>query len=737
MSAVRSHWRVRLWEDAAHRRSGSQETGLQESCTFFGEEEWAEPFVAPLDLSPAEAPLLPVFLSLIGLHIATAQEAVTEELVVTGTLEGLPDPGDTSASVTSIPIDDRLSSAADMASVLDSASGTVVRRLGGLGAYAAVSLRGSSTRQVQVFLDGVPLNPDGAQAVNLSELPLSMLERVDIYRGNAPAAFLASPIGGVVHLVTRDDDTPPSATVSYGTLQTARLSGSAHPNGSFLGHPSRGMLWMEGFTTQGNFRYFDDNATLYNAEDDGVKTRKNNDSHQVQALGRWKAGEPKMQWTLTDSLLHRDEGLPGPTQSPTKTPRLQTTRHLATLQAEGRARVNRWQGRLWHLARVESYDDRKGEIGSGAQHSSSRFQTTGGMAHARWAAATSWLPGITLSVREDRFTSENLLMDQRSKPLLRTVATGVMSSEVWAVHEQITLSPVLQGTWFDPRDHTLPEDTSPDEASLTPLPRIGGLIRPRATPGLHIKGNAGRYFRPPDFTELYGDRGAITGNPDLVPERGWQWDVGIRWAPSAPAPVTHIADLTYFVNAADDQILYIQNSQRTAVPINFNRASTRGVEGAWTLTVQAWLDSQSNVAWTQSKNLTTSPQVRGNQLPGVPEWELSQATSVHVNDTLRLGHTFSYTAGNYWDATNLFLSAPRPIHGAFVRWNSGVWSAEVSVLNLTDQTTALVDRNPLSDQDNTQIPQPLTDFIGYPLPGRAGLLTLRWTGTSTDAGDRS
>jgi hypothetical protein len=39
-----------------------------------------------------------------------------------------------------------------------------------------------------------------------------------------------------------------------------------------------------------------------------------------------------------------------------------------------------------------------------------------------------------------------------------------------------------------------------------------------------------------------------------------------------------------------------------------------------------------------------------------------------------------------------------------------------------------MDRNPLSDDDDTPILQPLTDFTGYPLPGRTWLFTLRWSG---------
>ena len=80
---------------------------------------------------------------------------------------------DDPTSVTIIDVDERLSAAADLADVIETATGTTVVQLGGLGDLSAVSIRGSSLRQVQVFLDGVPLNPDGSAVVNLSELRFS------------------------------------------------------------------------------------------------------------------------------------------------------------------------------------------------------------------------------------------------------------------------------------------------------------------------------------------------------------------------------------------------------------------------------------------------------------------------------------------------------------------------------------------------------------------------------------
>ena len=133
----------------------------------------------------------------------------------------------TPATVTVIPIDERLARTSDLASVLETTTGASVSSFGGLGDYSAVSLRGSTWRQVEIFLDGIPLNPDGGSTVNLAEIPLWAFDRVEVYRSGAPPQFLAAPIGGVVNLVTRDEPGSPTLGIAGGSHRTAKIDQSA------------------------------------------------------------------------------------------------------------------------------------------------------------------------------------------------------------------------------------------------------------------------------------------------------------------------------------------------------------------------------------------------------------------------------------------------------------------------------------------------------------------------------
>ena len=88
-----------------------------------------------------------------------------------------------------------------VAELLVGQPGVQIRRSGGLGQWSGASLRGAAPGQVAVFLDGVPLSRGSQSAVDLSQLPLDGLERVEIYRGVPPLALGSEAIGGAINLI--------------------------------------------------------------------------------------------------------------------------------------------------------------------------------------------------------------------------------------------------------------------------------------------------------------------------------------------------------------------------------------------------------------------------------------------------------------------------------------------------------------------------------------------------------
>ncbi|MFZ5479864.1 MAG: TonB-dependent receptor [Myxococcota bacterium] len=640
-----------------------------------------------------------------------------------------PDPIETSASVTVLPLGADLPPGQDVASVVESASGTSVRRLGGLGDFSAVSLRGSTFRQVEVFLDGVPLNPDGASVVDLSELPPSAFSRLELYRGNAPAAFGSSAMGGVVNLVTPERASVPTSIGasggSWGTARTWAVAGRA-------AGPVDAFLALDQLHTEGAWPYFDDQGTDYNRFDDRTPVRENNAVDRVSAIGRVRFGPDAFRVRVLDAFVYGDHGLAGPIYATASRARFGVVRNL--LVAEAEAPSGRWAftPRAWGLVRAEEFDDRGSEIGVGPDWSRDTYSTAGGQIEARWAPRP-WLLGSGLvRVRRDGYAPYDLLTEQADGVRARLGYTAAASARVCLWGERVVLTPVVQLEVLDNRllgevpFEDVPVAPEGEDLAAYVLPRGGVLVRP--LDWLALKANAGSYLRPPDFTELFGDSGLVIGNTDLVPEHGFAYDAGLRAEGELAGFATASVDAAYAERYATDLVVFVQNSQYTQVATNVGRAWVRTTELALDVDLLGVLASQTNVTFTLSRNLDPDPAYANNELPRTPPTELTQRTALRWRERIEVAHTYSFTSATWTDATNIFLTAPRSLHGVSLRAKPAPRFPAIGaeVLNLFDVRGMAVDRNPLSDDDDTLVVKPLTDFSGYPLPGRTVMVSVSW-----------
>src|SRR5262249_47005202 len=114
-----------------------------------------------------------------------------------------------------------------LSDALSDAVGVQVRRFGGLGDFSTVSIRGSSSRQVHVYLGRVPLARARGQtgAGTPRDLPLDAVERVEVYRGTTPLEFAQSGSAGIVNVVTRRPGDVPvtGVSTSYGSFDTRKF----------------------------------------------------------------------------------------------------------------------------------------------------------------------------------------------------------------------------------------------------------------------------------------------------------------------------------------------------------------------------------------------------------------------------------------------------------------------------------------------------------------------------------
>lgn len=83
-------------------------------------------------------------------------------------------------------------------------SGIRIREEGGVGSNFDLSISGLSGNAIRYFINGVPLSSLGS-SVTLANIPVNLVERVEIYKGVVPPELGLDALGGAVNIITKRD----------------------------------------------------------------------------------------------------------------------------------------------------------------------------------------------------------------------------------------------------------------------------------------------------------------------------------------------------------------------------------------------------------------------------------------------------------------------------------------------------------------------------------------------------
>lgn len=650
--------------------------------------------------------------------------AANDDLTETETVEVReagppPDTGarDASAFATVLTHEQFAGTGADLGEVLERTVGVQVRNFGGLGDLSTISIRGSTAEQVEVFLDGIPLNRALGGGVDLSTLPLGNVERIEVYRGTAPAGLALSNLGGAVELTTAPayggDES--SASLGAGSFGTLDVGGSLR---RALGGLS--VLAAGGYQrSEGDFEFLDDNGTPKNTADDRTVARRNNDFQSVSFLGK---GDTDLPWdlnaALVDDFFWKDEGVPGIGSNQSDSARLATIRNLAHLQLRGRGWL---RGTLDAEQRFEvgyqseAFQDLRGEIGIGAQDTHNVTLGYASVTQSSYRPIEDLTLTAVADLRREEFRPSDALLEPEDGPTsTRGAVNAVLESEARFLDRRLVIDPALRFAYVDDERRPFgPFVTGGPERQIDRRVtwKVGG--RGYLAEWLEARGNVSTAFRAPSFLELFGDRGSIVGNPELDPERGFNWDLGLAVTPEDGEWFRAVRlEAIYFYADVDDRILFIQNSQRTAVAENIARSRNQGVELTAAAALPAGFRATANATFQRTEDLSPSPSRHGNDLPGQPrtdvvgrvEWREAPVT---------LFTEVEYLGENFLDPANLQEVSDRFLVAA------GFKVAVTDELGLTFEARNLADDR-------------VSDVIGYPLPGRSFFGSIEWRAEHED-----
>jgi vitamin B12 transporter len=422
--------------------------------------------------------------------------------------------------------------------------GVDLYRYGAFGSQAIVFIRGASTANVLVLLDGVPVTPGSNELVDLGTFPTAGVRRIEIVEGSGATLYGSSAAGGVVNIIT---DVPRGTYMeaSAGTLQDRDLrvgAGDGRLGASFERHIAGNDFAYPALPVPGGTPI-------------PAGSRTNADAEQTAARVAYNAA---LAPNLTARLrLGADEihlGAPG----------------SLTFGADAFAREN--------ISRADAHLD---ITHSGAQ-----------------SAATLTLFGIrqNLDYVDPSLAIENPTLDSRTQISLRNVVSGGPSTLTIGMdyaRESAMLANIaqydanfdltgyattgktqLQTALYAQEQYTLMngvqinggmrgENDAPLGSALSPSL---GLGIPLAA-GTRLVVNAGTAFRVPTIVDRYYPGYA---NPNLRPERSKDADVTLQSSAFLGG-----ATLGFFMRDASN-LIQLDSSY---VPQNVARASLRGLFG--------------------------------------------------------------------------------------------------------------------------------------------------------------
>lgn len=623
----------------------------------------------------------------------------------------------------------------DLPEQLDRLPGVSVRSLGGLGQFSSISIRGSTAQQVRIFVDGVPLDSGFAGVVDVASLPMRSFDSVVVYRGFVPIRYGGSAIGGVLDL--RTDLDAPTIVQSGGGLGSygARRADA----GVRLRLPTRRGVHTvlaranyQGAT--GNFPYLDTNSTPEDESDDSFRIRRNNAADRFGGHAAW--AYRRGPWSISVRELGRvsRQEVPGIAAAPA------TQSALTTLASTTIARLGYTSSRLsvgWSAALSASrrrFDDPQGEVGVGVD-----AQTTDGLDvfFAPDMAVALW-PGGTLTASAD-LRSSWASVDEANGDA--SVSGDADRRRLWAgvglglrqrlARGRILLVPAVRFDAVDSR-FAVPDgegevdDQGRDTQSLAASPRVAA--RAFLVPGLSLRGSVGRYFRPPTLLELFGDRGYAVGNEGLRPEAGTHGDLGLIYARQWRAHDVR-AEATGFVVASENLIQWVAAGS-VVRPQNIGRALVAGSEAS--AQARLWSDTlvvEASYTYIFSQNRGDAVAERGQPLPGRPAHQLETHLELGRTWDRRVGtvrpfvfYEFDLIASSFLDPSGRLALPPRPLHGAGAGLRLGPTSLVVDLRNVGN----LIETRwqpPVEGVPSVRVP--VSDYIGYPLPGFSAFVSLR------------
>jgi outer membrane cobalamin receptor len=438
-----------------------------------------------------------------------------------------------------------------LSQALRTTPGLTLQQSGGPGTLTSAFTRGGESDFTLVLVDGIRANAFGG-GIDLSQVPLADVDRIEVVRGPQSALYGADAISGVIHVLTRSGGSPSAeGTVEGGSRAMHRAAGSTA--GEY-----RGFRWQAGAD------YFAEDGYTGTASNGEPVTNDDARTAQAATTVGWRHQASGTDLAGTFRYVDTDRGTPGPYGSD-PAGRFggvtQTARNLTARTSGGARWLQPWFGNSSRVRQRTEFDladfdlTARGDFPSEGETRRSHVRTQTDVA---LSAALGFTGGVEWL--GERATSTFITAGFPSAPVpIERSVLGLFGEARWTRPDRLSVTAGLRGERIhrealegDPFSFASRPDFPADTVrSLNPKVTASWLAAGDPAAGdtwwTRLHASAGTGIRPPDAFEI-----GFTNNPGLRPERSRSLDVG---AGLAFASGRALVDLTAFFNDYDDLIV--------------------------------------------------------------------------------------------------------------------------------------------------------------------------------------
>lgn len=477
----------------------------------------------------------------------------------------------------------------DMPQLLETVPGVVVQRTGLSSGESRVSIRGSSSKRVLVLVDGLRINSAGDGAADLSSVPVSSVERIEVYKGAAAAEFGPDALNGVVNIITRVSVASLSEPLQAGVQRKWGRWGTNKHELALRSGSVHGSLMVKGgydrLSTDGNFD-FDYHVSPDAPHFSGERVNNERTSESFFISGLWQPSE-KLQASLSTQVYEGQNGLAGEASNQDSTGYRKDQRQLGSLRVEhqlsrmavveytvGWSRMTQlflndagrpidlfhssYVDRIWDFRAVttlEPFSGNKVRIGGEAEFEKLEHEDI---------QRKKGSMGETNRRRRSGFFSmqQSMCLPAFLSPLRLSLEGAIRYDH--AASERDSLSPWQVGSKNNIERFS---------------PMVGGALD-RAVLGWRstLRASYGRSLRLPALSALFWQGSALVrGNPDLRPELSEHSEVGLEVSRKLWG-VDLSAGVSYFHSKETDLVVWVRGYGSEYRPVNLQSALRMGHE---------------------------------------------------------------------------------------------------------------------------------------------------------------